>query len=123
MYQQDYVRHNPKNNGVNYNPNKEQKAKFEHKMESLSTYKIDFALRKSDNSQSQKGKRPMTAHVPFCGSTSYNNQFVDWGSCQVAPMSVSKKIYPMPFRGQSTYKDCFEAINLSVKSQPIKSMY
>jgi len=91
-------------------------------MDSLTTYKLAYAKRKSETLHSQRGMRPMAAQLPFCATTSYNTQFVNWGTCQISPISASKKLYAMPFKGQTTYKDCFAAIDLKAKAEPIKSM-
>lgn len=122
LYQQDFIQH-PSVKNEFYNVNKMRRDKAEHKMEPTSCYQLDFPAYNLGKKEVIKRNRPSTAKVPFLASTSYQNEFINWGASAQPPSSKDKKTYGVQFQGKSTYTDSFIPMDLKARAQPMKSVY
>lgn len=121
LYQQDFVQQAKGPEKDIYNVNKV-REKVEHKMEAASTYKNTFTGYDIEKTHNKTKSRPTTASIPFCGSTSYQSDFMNWGAANVPPSNSLKKTYGMPFQGKSTYADSYIPPDLKARAQPMKAV-
>lgn len=85
---------------------------------------MDYIRHTIDLSDNKPAHRPTTSQVPFCGSSSYKNEFVNWGTTNLPIVRKAKGgVYTLPFKGRSSYDETFTPIDLSLRAQPFFSPY
>eukprot|EP00831_Metopus_contortus_P035262 TRINITY_DN2807_c0_g1_i7.p2 TRINITY_DN2807_c0_g1~~TRINITY_DN2807_c0_g1_i7.p2 ORF type:complete len:191 (+),score=4.40 TRINITY_DN2807_c0_g1_i7:364-936(+) len=97
-------------------------------MPGTTTYKVIFrAYPQNDypgHPINEFARRPRMQHcpssVPFTGSSSYGNQFVNWGPNALPPVNrPSTCPHSLPFKGTSSYASNFQPIDLSTRAKPL----
>ena len=85
---------------------------------------MDYAGHQTELPVMRHAARPKPSAAPFLGSTSYQNQFLNWG---IVDRPVANKqmcrIRSMPFKGRTAYEELFKPIDLSSRQTQIVTPY
>jgi len=71
-----------------------------------------------------EGKKPNLDDAPFCGSSTYKNNYINWGVIKLPDVKGhDNQIYSLPFKGRTTYTETYRPPDLSYRSRPFNQVY
>ncbi|CAD8168656.1 unnamed protein product [Paramecium pentaurelia] len=119
IYQREYVHKSP-DQSAHYNQNLFDNPKQEGDIGNVSTYKHDFLGSQSNFRFKSNSPQSVLRSGPFCGLSTYNNMYLNWGSGDTVPLLSQKNptvIRDLPFFGRTNYRECFQGAQV----QPAQS--
>jgi hypothetical protein len=121
-YQQDFIKQPLGQSGEFYNVNKARREYAPFRIESASSYKMHYPGYAINARERNARNRSTLDNIPFSASTSYQEEFIKYGSSELPPSKIERKQYTIPFEGKSVYSEAFVPMDLKARAQPMKSV-